>query len=416
MHLSDRDQAFLSGELGEAGKLAMELLVKVGEAYGTERMIDIAWAHVAGAFDSGQANHDFAERLAAGGAQVAVPTTLTACSIDTQAPTGTPAEKRAIALVDLYKGMGCRPVMTCAPYQARPEPGFGEHLAWSESSAVVYANSVLGARSNRYVEYLDICAAITGRVPECGLHLDENRFATVECRLDALPADWLLADWFHPLLGLWLGEHSGDAVPAITGLPGSASRDDLRSLGAAAATAGSLDMFHAVGLTPEAPTLQEATGGSKPARVLDVKRDDIRSAGKRLCRNHNEALTTICLGAPHFSLEEFARLERGLAGRSPAAGIELIVATSHEVLAGLHRNSVFERLQSSGVRIVTGRCTYYPPAVANNDGHVLTDSAKWAFYAPAALGVPVTYAGLDTCVESACAGELVSHGEPWLDS
>lgn len=416
MQLSDRDREFLSGERGEAGKLAMELLVNVGQAYGAERMIDIGWAHVAGAFDNGQANHDFATRLASGRAQVAVPTTLTACSLDSQRPADTADEKRAIALIDLYRGMGCRPVLTCAPYQARPEPDFGEHLAWCESSAVVFANSVFGARSNRYVEFLDICAAITGRVPEYGLHVDENRIATVECRLEENVKDWSSADWFFPLLGIWLGHKVGEAVPAIVGLPRTASRDDLRALGAAAAASGSVSMFHAVGLTPEAPTLQEATGGSNPVRILKATCDDIASAGKRLCRDNNSALTAICLGAPHLSLEEFARLERCLAGRSLADGTDLIAATSHEVLAGLHRNGVYDRLQASGVRIVTGRCTYYPPAVMGSDGHVLTNSAKWAFYAPAALGVPVTYAGLDTCVESACKGKLVPQGEPWLES
>ena len=414
MQLSDRDREFLSGERGEAGELAMKLLVAVGEAHGAARMIDIHWAHVAGAFDNGQANHDFAARLAAGGAQVAVPTTLTACSLDTQAPVSTRDEERAIALIDLYMGMGCRPVLTCAPYQARPEPDFGEHLAWCESSAAVYANSVLGARSNRYVEFLDICAAITGRAPEYGLHLDENRRATMECRLDGLPDDWLSADWFYPLLGLWLGEQAGDAVPAITGMPGSADRDDLRALGAAAATTGSLGMFHAVGVTPEAATLDEAAGHSEPEHVQHVTADDIRRAGARLCRNDGEALTEICLGAPHFSLEEFARLERSLAGRAVSEKVQLVVSTSHEVLASLHRQGMLDRLRTSGVRLVTGRCTYYPPAAGTRDGHVLTNSAKWAHYAPGLLGVPVTFAGLETCVESACAGTLCPHDEPWL--
>ena len=416
MQLSDRDREFLSGERGEAGKLAMELLVNVGQAYGAERMIDIGWAHVAGAFDNGQANHDFAERLASGGATVVVPTTLTACSIDTRAPTGTPDEKRAIALIDLYKGMGCRPVLTCAPYQSRPEPGPGEHLAWCESSAVVYANSVLGACSNRYVEFLDICAAITGRAPEYGLHLDENRIAKAECRLESLPGEWCSADWFFPLLGMWLGENVGNTVPAITGLPVSADRDDLRALGAAAATAGSLSMFHAVGLTPQAATLEEATGHSTAVRVLQVTTDDIRRAGTRLCRNDGETLTGIYLGAPHFSLEEFARLGRRLDGRTVSDAVEMVVSTSHEVVASLHRTGMLDRLLASGVRIVTGRCTYYPPAAGRSGGHALTNSAKWAWYAPAALGVSVSYAGLDACAESACAGKLVSQGEPWLAS
>ena len=414
MQLSDRDEALLSGEFGEAARLAMELLLAVGEAQGAAHMIDISWAHVAGAFDNGQANHDFAQCLAAGGASVQVPTTLTACSIDTRSPGRAIEDSRALALINLYTGMGCKPALTCAPYQARPEPRLGEHLAWCESSAVVYANSVLGARSNRYVEFLDICAAITGRVPASGLHLDENRHATLECRLDDLPSDWLSADWCYPLLGLWLGGQVGDRVPALVGLPRTAGRDDLRALGAAAAASGSVGLFHGVGLTPEAASLAAATGGAEPECLLEVSADDISRTGATLCRSNGEQLTGVFLGAPHFSVEEFARLLRCLRGRTVSRNVKLVASTSHDVLAGLHRNGMRARLESSGVKIVTGRCTYYPPAINGTEVHVMTNSAKWAHYAPAALDVAVSFAGLETCVESACAGSIVPLGEPWL--
>ena len=127
-------------------------------------------------------------------------------------------------------------------------------------------------------------------------------------------------------------------------------------------------------------------------------------------------MSAICLGAPHFSVREFSRLEKILSGRTVNENVQLVVSTSHDVLASLHQTGAFDRLRSSGIRIVTGRCTYYPPTVIADGGHVMTNSAKWAYYAPGALGVPVTYAGLETCVESACAGRIVPQREPWLES
>jgi predicted aconitase len=399
----------LSGARGDAAQLAMQLLVNVGEALGAERLIDISCAHVAAAFDNGRANHDFAERLAGGGARVTVPTTLTACSTDTRTST----DAAALALIDLYKGMGCEAELTCAPYSSRKEPDFGEQLAWCESSAVVYANSVLGARTNRYVEFLDMCAAVTGRAPETGLHIGENRKAAVLCRFSDLPPGWLTADWFFQVLGIFLGRRVGDAIPALEGLPASTRREQLRAFGSALATTGSVNMFHAIGLTPEATTQEAAFQGDAPGSVIEVRAADLSEAAAGLTRNDGEPLVAICLGAPHFSLAEFRDLDRLLDGRRISPRIHMIVSTSRTVLAALEHARLFDALQLAGVEIVTDRCTYYRPAIDGCDGHVMTSSAKWAYYAPAALGVPVTFADLQSCVDSACSGHLVTGTEPW---
>jgi len=409
MRLATEDREILSGAWGEAAQLAMRLLVIVGEAQHARRMIDIAGAHVAAAFDNGQANHDFAERVAGGGARVTVPTTLTACSTDTRTST----DASALALVELYKGMGCEAELTCAPYNSGKEPGFGEQLAWCESSAVVYANSVLGARTNRYVEFLDMCAAITGRVPETGLHIVENRKAAVLCRLIDLPPGWLTADWFFQVLGIFLGRRVGDAIPALGGLPASTSREQLRAFGSALATTGSVDMFHAIGLTPEAATQEAAFQGDAPGPAIEIRAADLRETAAGLTRNDDEPLAAVCLGAPHFSLDEFRDLDGIFNGRRITQGIHMVVSTSRTVLAALEHAGLFEALQRAGVEIVTDRCTYYRPAVNGCDGHVMTSSAKWAYYAPATLGVPVTFADLQSCVESACVGRLVTGTEPW---
>jgi predicted aconitase len=349
MQLSSEDREVLSGARGSGAQLAMQLLVRVGEASGAPRLIDISWAHVASAFNNGPVNHDFAERLAAGGARVAVPTTLTACSVDTRTSTDT----SALALIELYKGMGCEAELTCAPYHVRKEPEPGQQLAWCESSAVVYANSVLGARTNRYVEFLDMSAALTGRVPESGLHVARNRRATADCRLVDVPSEWLAAEWFFQLLGLHLGRRVGDAVPAIDGLPAAATREQLRALGAAFGTTGSVDMFHAIGLTPEAATRDAAFQGQAPTALIEIHADDLRETAAGLTRNAGQALQAVCLGAPHFSPDEFAELDRLLRGRRIADGIRLVVATSRAVLAELEHTGMPGRLRGSGVEIVT---------------------------------------------------------------
>lgn len=409
MQLSSGDRDTLSGAQGPGAQLAMQLLVNVGETLGAERLIGVSWAHVASAFDNGQANHDFAERLAAGGARVAVPTTLTACSIDTRAST----HASALALVELYKSMGCEAALTCAPYHTREEPGFGEQLAWCESSAVVYANSVLGARTNRYVEFLDMCAAITGRVPETGLHIAGNRKAAVLCQLVELPPEWLVSDWFFQVLGIHLGRRVGNAIPAVEGLPAATSREQLRAVGAALATTGSVNMFHAIGLTPEAATLDAAFQGDAPGSVIEISAADLRETAAGLTRNEGEPLVAVCVGAPHFSLAEFRELDRVIQGRRIKPEIRMVASTSRAVLAELEQAGLLVTLQRAGVEIVTDRCTYYRPAIDGCEGHVMTNSAKWAYYAPAALGVPVTFADLQTCVDSACSGHLVADTEPW---
>jgi predicted aconitase len=408
MQLTEKDRQMLSGAHGEGVQLGMRMLTRIAHAFDADRLIDIKWAHVASAYDHSQANLDFALRLAESKTRVAVPTTLTACSLNLQdSKPGGADVAVAMRLIELYKAMGCNAVMTCAPYHTRAEPGLGEHIAWCESSAVVYANSVLGARTNRYVEFLDMCAAVTGRAPEFGLHVTEKRRATLLFRLQGIPDEWLHQEWMFHALGMHLGKRSDDSVAAIEGLPPETGSDLLRALGAAAAASGSISMFHAIGITPEATTRQDAFQNVDPEAEIMVTQEDIRAAANSLSRNSGEPLTAVCLGAPHFSRSEFDALIDLLAGRRVADSVQLHVATSGAVLADLQRAGHAETLQEAGVNIVTGRCTYYRPVIKGCDGHVMTNSAKWAYYAPSGLGASVTFASLAACIESACAGNAV---------
>ena len=406
LELTATDREMLSGARGTGVQLAMQMIVRLAREFEAPKLIDVSWAHVASAYAQGPANTDFAERLVAAGTRVAVPTTLTACSLNLR---DRRQDADAVHLINLYERMGCEPVMTCSPYDAMPQPAFGEHLAWCESSAVTYANSVLGARSNRYVEFVDMCAAITGRVPNAGLHTDDGRRARVLIRVDDMPAGWLEDDWFYHALGIVVGRDSGSDLPALDGLGGDCTPGQLRSLGSAAATSGTVSMFHVIGVTPEAESAAAAFHGREPTRETRIDAARIRDAAQELGRGNDADLTAVCVGAPHFSLRDFEALDDLLAGRRVARRIPFYAATSAAVVQQLEAAGLLDNLTDAGVELVVGRCTYYRPALPGVAGHVMTNSAKWAYYAPSAIGSTVTFASLAECVESACSGRVVSN-------
>ncbi len=417
MELTAADQATLTGGRGAGAQLAMRLIVRVAEATRAPRLIDITWAHVGSSYNNGQANIDFAEKLIELSTRVTVPTTLTSCSLNLQRLADSePADRKAsLRLIELYEQMGCRPTMTCAPYHVRAEPKPGEHVAWTESSAVVYANSILGARTNAYVEFLDMCAAITGRVPDTGLHRTENRRATVVVELERLPATWLADDRFFQVLGFLIGRTVGNEVPAIVGLPLTTRTEQLRAIGSAGAASGSLKLFHAVGITPEAPTLEEASQGRVPRTRMCPGSGELRAAAEQLGASDGGEVGAVCLGTPHFSLAEFEQLMPLLEGVHVRKGVRFYVSTSDHVLGQVEDHGWLDLLRAAGVAPVTGRCTYYAPLVAGCDGRVVTNSAKWAYYAAGGLGSRPTFASLEDCVRAAVSGRIASDTEFWAD-
>ena len=256
VRLTDDEQAMLDGAQGEGVAFAMRFVVRLAGAMGAEALRPITGAHIDSCLYHGQAGLDFVRVLVDGGARVAVPSTLNVSSLDLLHPDLYRGDDRtrdaAAALMDAYVALGCRPTWTCAPYQREVRPGLGEHVAWAESNAIVFANSVLGARTHRYGDFIDIAAAITARVPDAGLHLDVNRRATKVVDVGGLPAALLATDVAFTVIGYVVGRDCGSEIPAIVGLPATTTEDQLKALGATAASSGSLAMFHAVGITPEA--------------------------------------------------------------------------------------------------------------------------------------------------------------------
>jgi predicted aconitase len=395
----------------------MEMVVALAEALDAPHLIDIESTHIDGSLANGQVSADLPERFRADGGRVVVPSTLNVSSLDLLHPddSESDAETRVLAhrIMDAYVAMGCQPTWTCAPYLLDQRPAFGAHVAWAESNAIVFANSVLGARTDRYGDFLDICAALTGRAPYAGFHVTENRRARAVFGLHGFSDAQLASDVLYPLLGYIVGERTGELVPALVGLPDHVSEDRMKALGAAAASSGAVALFHVVGVTPEAPTLKAATGDKPPDLEIEVTPADIRAARDVISSKADVALTAVSVGTPHFSETEFGALRSLLRGRPLPDGVRFYASTGRQTHVQIDERGWVVELEALGVRIVTDTCTYVRPFFDFGTGLVMTNSAKWAHYAPMSMGTKVILAGLDECVESAVAGRVVLDDGLW---
>jgi len=416
--LTPEDRAALNGERGEATALAIRLVIAMADVMEAPSLIDVASAHIDGCLYHGRAGLDFARRLTDRGARVAVPTTLNVSSLDLLHPElvrldrATAVEARA--LMDAYVAMGCRATWTCAPYQLPERPTFGEQIAWAESNAIVFANSVIGARTNRYGDFIDICCAITGRAPLAGLHTDEGRRATVVFSLEGVPAALVSSEAGAATVGHVVGRRTGTAVAAIVGLPAGTPEDHLRAVSAAAASSGAVGMFHAVGVTPEAPTLEVATGGVPPARTEAITTADLRAARDELSTvGPGTRIGAVSVGTPHLSLDGLARLAALMTDARPS--IPLYANVGRDTRARADERGLTDDLERAGTTLVSDTCTYITPVIRETAGPVMTDSAKWAWYAPGNLGFDTAFGSIEECVLSAAAGVVVRDEELWDD-
>jgi hypothetical protein len=414
--LEDEEQALLAGEAGPGPALAMRVLTAVARAMQAPRLLPITGAHVDACVYYGQAGLDFGERLVELGARVRVPTTLNIGLVDLLHPelvqlppdVAEPARRQMRA----YVALGGEPTFTCAPYQLANRPALGEQVAWAESNAIVFVNSVLGARTNRYGDFVDISAAIVGRVPDAGLHRTENRRARIVIDVRGLPDALLASDVLPPLLGLVVGSEAGEEIPAIVGLPSDTDEDRLKAVGAAAASTGAVALFHAVGVTPEAPTLEAALQGGEPERSVVVDAARLRAVRDGVgAAPVGASLDAVCVGTPHASLAELRRIAAALDGHR--AAVPLYVNTGRGTLAIADGSGLAATLREGGVTIVTDTCTYVTPIVHDVRGLVMTSSAKWAYYAPGNVGVEVAFGALEECVRSAVRGEVTRDDGIW---
>ena len=413
MKLAAIDHQILAGDHGLAAQRAMKLLERYASVAGAQEFIDIESAHIDGCLYHGPSGLDFVASFRDLGGKVRVPTTLNVAAIDLVHPEFSEVSSALTAgqqaMTTAYMDLGCQPTLTCAPYQRRQRPGFGQHIAWAESNAIVFANSCLGARTDRYGDFTDLCAALTGRVPNTGLHLQENRLASLVLDVVELSGSGLERDMYFACLGYVLGVIAGGRVAAIRGAPVDTTEDELKAVGAAAASSGAVAMFHMLGVTPEAATLDQAAGGkTRDLELVSVDATRLSAVLGRLSRvEPGEKVAAFCAGTPHFSHREFQLLAAKVEGRRAREGVKVLVSTSREIAHRVNTAEWAQNLWEFGVQIVVDTCTYLTPIALNGDGIVVTPSAKWAHYAPGNINRRSALMSTDRCIRCAESGKIV---------
>jgi predicted aconitase len=415
LQLTQLERDALSGSQGEATAMAMRIVVAAGELLAADSLVEISSSHIDGCLHHGDGGVEFAEALVRGGGRMAVPTTLNVGALDLLHPEVVRADAHKTDMarrqMNAYVQMGAEATFTCAPYQVGHEPGVGEQVAWGESNAIAFVNSVLGARTERYGDFLDACCALTGRAPFYGLHLEENRRARVVVDVSAVPLSLKSRDVFYPVLGTWLGLEVGQEIAAIVGLPQTVTRDQLKAVGAAAASTGAVALFHVVGVTPEAPTLEAVSGGVDLPRIHATPDRVLPALARLSTAQQADQVDAVAVGSPHFSLDEFESLVSALGDRR--VSIPFYVCTARGTLQTLDERGHTAALRSAGVEIIADTCVVVTPILPAAEGVLMTNSGKFAHYGPSNTGYEVLYGSLEDCVESAIHGRVIRNEEVW---
>jgi predicted aconitase/predicted aconitase with swiveling domain len=420
IELTEHDQALLDGEHGKAAQVAMQIVLRMAELQGARHLVDVTQAHIDGCIYTGPASLRFAEQLVQWGAKVRVPTTLNSISVDQRRwrelgidpALGVPAS----ALGDAYMAMGAQLSFTCAPYLLDSAPKAGEQIVWAESNAVVYANSVLGARTLKYPDYLDICIALTGRAPLIGCHLDAQRKARLQIELPVLSD---LDDAFYPLLGYHIGALAGSRIPLVLGLEHSKpSLDDLKAFGAAFATTSAAPLFHIAGVTPEALDPAQVLEADIHVPVEKIRLKDLLLSWRELNSARDNRVDVVSLGNPHFSLSEFAHLARLCRGRHKHPEVVLAITCGRAVLEQAREAGHIAVIEAFGATLVTDTCWCMlgEPVIPLAAKTLMTNSGKYAHYAPGLVGRKVHFANLAECVDAACSATASGRLPAWLQS
>ncbi len=402
MYLTSSEREMLDGKLGEGVAEAMRIQVALGEAFDAERMVEISRAHVS--FGVMESDVWFVDMLLKGGARCRVsPTSNPLYDASYLGRIGQREPQEDSRLLDSartgYKKIGINLTYNCTPYLEANVPRFGEVVAYSESSATVYVNSVCGARTNRESANSALAAAITGRVPLYGLLLDENRMGEVLVNVEARLRD----DFDYHLLGYAAAKKVGYGIPVFTGMPSRPSPEELTSFGAQLNTGGAVSMFHIVGVTPEAPGLESAFGGRTPDRQVSVTDADLRKIQRSISRKDGK-IDFAMFGCPHYSLNQVREVARRLEGKRIHRQVEFWVLTSVHTRELARRMGFLGVIQRAGGHVIADTCPDMPCWYRRYDGKVgITDSPKAAYYT-VRRGINYIVKRLPECVDAALKG------------
>lgn len=382
MFLSKEEEKILDGEKGWILERAMRLLTTIGDLNNAERLVPIKRSQVAGVSYKtvGDPTLHLVEELARETVRVRTKATQNPAGMDLKRwrEMGVPegfAEKQ-LRICRAYEKLGVEALCTCTPYLSGNRPEFGEVVGFSESSAVAFVNSVVGARTNRHGGLDALSAALIGKVPLMGYLLDENRTGDVHVKVCFKPRK----ETDYSALGYYVGkEIETSEVPVYDGIK-DASSDELKLLGAASAASGSVALFHVLGLTPEARNIRRAFGGKKPKYKLEVAREEIRSVYDELSTRENPDL--VAIGCPHSSVQELKKIAELISGRKVKRSIKLWVFTSPKVFEEAEKSGYISIIRSAGGDVFLNTCMVVAPIEEIGFRCVYTNSAKAAFYIP----------------------------------
>jgi predicted aconitase len=421
MRLTAQEQAMFDGAEGPARQRAMDLLVRYGEALGAERLVDtnnvcatvgpttpfirdFAAQHPEG-LDAvfSEFSLDSAEVVKI--PKVKVYTSHLQHSLDPEH-----AEQQGVSaeLVQLYRkgeafvgGLGVQLLNTCTPYQVGNVPVKGEHCAWMESSAVIYCNSVLGARTNAEGRESAGAAMLTGKIPYWGYHLDRNRLGThlIEVEIDVKNT----ADW--GLLGYYVGEMVQERIPVLNGISHVPNLARLKHFGAAASSSGGVEMYHVIGVTPEAGDLKEAFGGGKPLATLKYGAAERKLAYERVNSTGRDShVDYVMLGCPHYSIEQIWEVCQLLEGQRIHADTSLWIFTPSAIKHVADKNGYTKIIIDAGGHLMTDTCSAFGRVMPKGTKVAAVDSAKQAHYLPAIMGVQAWFGTTAECIQAAITG------------
>jgi len=400
MQLTDEERSMLQGNQGEGVRKAMEIVVALGTIYGADDLVPVSHVQVSGVSykNLGDAGLEFLREWAAQGARVRVPTTLNPAGMDLRhwRELGFPADFAAQqqAVLDAFTAMGIEATCTCTPYLVGYAPKLGDHIAWGESSAISFANSVLGARTNREGGPGALAAAIVGRTARYGLHLDENRAPThlVDVRCPVRSS----SDW--SALGYLVGKRVANGVPYLRGLDAAACDvTNLKALGAAMAASGAVALYHIEGVTPESNIKYQISN------TKEVSLESLDEGYAALNTSDSNSIDLVWIGCPHASLEEIEQIADRLDGKR--ARSTLWITAAHQVRDEAESRGLLARIEVAGGRIVSDTCLVVAPVEALGFRSMATNSGKGAFYGPSHAHVATHFGSLEQCLDTAIRGE-----------
>jgi hypothetical protein len=375
----------------------MELLVNVGDAMAADTLVPIKSSHVLAHYSSlHDAGVEMLERFANAGGKFAVPTTVDPASIDLEnwRSFGIPEDyaEKQFRLCRAYSKLGGIPCWTCVQYQVCNFPKNGETVAWAESSSVVFANSLIGCRTNKITSGLDLACALTGLTPRFGMLLDENRIAKISYTVSA----GKLSDLDYRSIGFYLGKAAGARVPVLNGLPDNVTSDELKHLGAAAAASGPITMIHFPGITPGSITEKDASGG-EGLEHIELQKKELESIEDELNQT-SERPDLVAFGVPHLSVSEMGDLAKRLKGRKMTQGIKMYVYTSTQAYDMASKTGIKDEIESSGARLTHTTDAEISPLKRLGFDVVMTNSAKLAEIVASEGEVKIRYAPTDEII------------------